>query len=67
MVGFSYCDYCKHYRGLRDNWKPTCDAFPEGIPVEHEENVEKECNAGIRFELKEGEQCSFLKINPCND
>ena len=54
------CDLCKHKLGMKDGWKPTCKAFPEGIPVKY---VEKgtdipalaECANGYKWEPKDTE------------
>ena len=57
------CDRCIHMREdmAKDNkYKPTCDAFPEGIPYVflRKNNVKKieECNNGIGFEEKKVEE-----------
>lgn len=45
------CIFCKHY--IDDEDAPIiCKAFPKGIPDEvlWEEDEEKECNNGIRYE-----------------
>lgn len=55
MVQFSQCIDCKHFKGLNDNGKYSCSAFPDGIPddvfwnkVLHEENIEGDNK--IKFE-----------------
>lgn len=47
----SKCDFCKHLH--KDDLKkvPTCDAFPNGIPIKAEASAENaECANGIKFE-----------------
>ncbi len=47
------CMFCNHFIDSDDvNARLACKAFPEGIPSEvlWEEDEEKECNHGIRFE-----------------
>lgn len=50
------CVLCVHLRASRPGEPPTCEAFPEGVPVEiytgdvtHEEPYEGD--NGVRFEL----------------
>lgn len=54
MVCVTDCIYCKHQREeLLDGWRPCCDAFPEGIPMDFNYSKVKdlkECNNGIGFE-----------------
>lgn len=53
----NYCAFCIHQRNeMKDNWIPTCDAFPDGKPLDWDENQVKPqepCNNGIGFERKE--------------
>ena len=55
MICITDCQYCKHEKGLVDGWKPSCDAFPEGIPMDFDYGAIKqknECNNGIGYEPK---------------
>lgn len=57
MVVVTDCAFCIHRRSKKkDNWIPTCDAFPDGLP--HGWDYSKvrqisECNNGIGFEPNE--------------
>ena len=57
MVCVTDCSLCKHSRKIKiDNWIPTCDAFPNGQPLDWDYGRVKdikECNNGIGFEPKE--------------
>lgn len=57
MICVDYpCDDCIHKREKIDDWKPACDAFPEGTPDEflfRKSKEIKECNNGIGYEPKE--------------
>lgn len=47
----SDCDKCKNMTRLIDNWKPSCKAFPEGIPADHFGNQDsEECSNGFGYE-----------------
>ena len=56
MICISDCFECKHQRDeLLDGWRPCCDAFPNGIPMDFDYSMvkkTKECNNGIGFEPK---------------
>ena len=59
MFYFIPCDNCKHKRTIKkDGWIFTCDAFPDGRPLnfiyEHNYN-EPLCNNHIGFESLESE------------
>ncbi len=60
MIGFDVCAFCKHRRDeMKDGWISTCDAFPDGKPLDFDySRVKKikECNNGIGFEPKKDEQ-----------
>ena len=52
-ISLPKCMFCNHFIDSDDvNARLACKAFPEGIPSEvlWEEDEEKECNHGIRFE-----------------
>lgn len=57
MVCVSDCAFCVHQREEKKNgWIPTCDAFPNGIPIEWDYSKVRqlnECNNGIGFEPNE--------------
>lgn len=56
MICVVDCGKCKHQRNLLDGWRPCCDAFPDGIPMNFDfSRIKKieECNNGISFEEKE--------------
>lgn len=52
-VGYA-CDTCKHQRENIGGWKCACDAFPDGIPIEHMAFKHRDelamCNNGIGYE-----------------
>lgn len=51
MLELPKCEFCKKYRYDEENQTETCEAFPNGIPIEMQwEPEEKECNNGIKFE-----------------
>ncbi len=54
------CDKCIHqHKELFDGWLMACDAFPNGLPLEHiypDLEKLKECNNGIGFEPREKEK-----------
>lgn len=56
MICISDCSKCKHQRkDLLDGWRPCCDSFPNGIPLDFKFGKVKEmkkCNNGIGFEEK---------------
>lgn len=56
MIYISDCCECKHQRyELLDGWRPCCDAFPDGIPLDFKfgkAKEMKECNNNIGFEKK---------------
>ena len=56
MICISDCSKCKHQRkDLLDGWRPCCDAFPNGIPLDFKFGKVKEmkkCYNGIGFEEK---------------
>ena len=62
MISADICAWCKHYRGLRDGWKPMCDAFPEGISCDFEADEDKGCYEDIGFEVKEELSAQYNKI-----
>lgn len=41
---------------MRDGWKPTCAAFPEGVPFDFHEDTNRICNGEYKFELQEGKK-----------
>ncbi len=51
------CAFCKHRRNSKkDGWIPTCDAFPDGRPLDFSYaglKERKDCGNGIGFEPKE--------------
>ena len=52
MISISYCNNCKHIRP-NEGFKMVCDAFPDGIPYDFDDNKVKEikeCNNGIKYE-----------------
>ncbi|MBQ8378485.1 MAG: glutamyl-tRNA amidotransferase [Oscillospiraceae bacterium] len=57
MVYVTECAYCVHSRKEKaKGWISTCDAFPEGKPLDFDySNLRnrKECNNGIGFESGE--------------
>ena len=57
LVCITDCSQCKHSRKeKKDNWIPTCDAFPNGQPLNWDYSKVRllpECNNGIGFEPKE--------------
>lgn len=55
MICVVDCGNCKHQSKLLDGWRPCCDAFPDGIPMDFDFGKVKEikeCNNGIGFEPK---------------
>ena len=54
MICIVDCGKCKHHKKfLLDGWKPCCDAFPNGIPMNFnfgKVKEMKECNNGIGHE-----------------
>ncbi|MCH5297885.1 MAG: glutamyl-tRNA amidotransferase [Ruminococcus sp.] len=53
MICVVDCGECKHQKPLIDGWRPCCDAFPDGIPMDFDYSKVKEikeCNNGIGFE-----------------
>lgn len=63
MIYISDCCECKHQRDeLLDGWRPCCDAFPDGIPLDFKfgkAKEMKECNNNIGFE-----ENSFICLVP---
>lgn len=57
MICIDGCSICKHIRDEKiDGWISTCDAFPNGIPLDFmDKNVTKmpKCNNGIGYEPDE--------------
>ena len=54
MIRISDCAYCIHRRENK-GYQMTCDAFPEGVPYEFDDNNVKEikeCNNGIGYKEK---------------
>ena len=50
-----HCCECKNvHEELKDGWRLTCDAFPEGIPREYVKDFDvrkiAECKNGIKYE-----------------
>ena len=42
MICISDCFECKHQRDeLLDGWRPCCDAFPNGIPMDFDYSMVK--------------------------
>lgn len=62
MVSVSTCGWCKHFRGLEDGWKSTCDAFPEGIPCNFNAEEQKECADSIYFSVIEDLSSQYNNI-----
>lgn len=56
MVCVTDCSYCVHRRDEKKNgWISTCDAFPDGKPLNFDYSKiseGRECNNGIGFEPK---------------
>lgn len=54
MICISACVDCIHRRDYKkDGWIPTCDAFPDGMPLDFDIGKVKElkeCNNGIGYE-----------------
>ena len=54
MICVDYdCNRCAHlHKELLDGWKPTCKAFPEGIPGERMRLKDDgtECANGLKYE-----------------
>lgn len=59
MFYLTECYNCIHDRDyMIDGWIPTCDAFPDGIPMDFpygKVKELKECNNGIGYEVKRSE------------
>lgn len=57
MICISACVDCIHRRDYKkDGWIPTCDAFPDGMPLDFDIGKVKElkeCNNGIGYEVAE--------------
>ena len=57
MICISACVDCIHRRDYKkDGWIPTCDAFPDGMPLDFDIGKVKElkeCNNGIGYEETE--------------
>lgn len=60
MIVIDKCTYCTHRRDKKkDGWIPTCDAYPNGQPLDSEFDEKlagkKVCNPenGIGFEVVE--------------
>ncbi len=57
MICISACVDCIHRRDYKkDGWIPTCDAFPDGMPLDFDIGKVKElkeCNNGIGYEEAE--------------
>lgn len=59
-ITISNCNYCRHIRP-NIGFKMNCDAFPDGIPYDFDDNKVKEgkeCNNGIKYEEKESRENS---------
>lgn len=57
MIYIPLCTSCVHRRDfLINGWIPSCDAFPDGVPMDFDEksiDKTKECNNGIGYEEAE--------------
>lgn len=60
MICITACATCVHNREeLKDGWIPTCDAYPDGVPLDDSEFPERRgteiCNPenGIGYEPEE--------------
>lgn len=56
MICVNDCGFCKHIKDEKlDGWRPCCDAFPNGIPLDFDYSKVKEvqkCNNDIGYEPK---------------
>lgn len=54
MICIYKCTNCKHNRHVKiDGWIPSCDAFPDGMPLDFQPGKiqdMQECNNGIGYE-----------------
>ena len=51
MLTLPKCEFCKRYRYDEETKEETCEAFPNGIPLEIQwDPEENECNNGIKYE-----------------
>ena len=63
MIKITWCSTCKNFTGMKDGWKPTCKAFPDGIPYDFDTGLDKEikiCNNGIGYEEEKAEEMKEL-------
>ncbi|MDD6919668.1 MAG: hypothetical protein PUI85_00330 [Eubacteriales bacterium] len=60
MIKVDRCGWCKHDLGKKGTI-PVCKAFPNGYPIDFEENGE-ECNRGYHFEVDSERQEVYQQI-----